>query len=326
MKTKKIILKSLFYTLIFLSGLVVLDISMSEDTHVDGDIFDDSNMPVPFFRVMSDVDTSRIDPAIQKIFHLTLDENIMKQLPANKLAPITTYICSFYNDICERIHYETPADDVQKFVHTIQIIYLITQIDHNLRLDEFAGLRSTVHSIRFYDNPDEHRGKAGKNNAYFNLPKFESNKELREVMVHEIWWHVLDLWVLQDTFSEKHTWFTEFGKLMFGLQDPSLQHYLIWRQDEHTKHNHSGAKEFGSIYAQMSPFEDFAEWVNLWINHHAAFQKLANNNQYMKQKYDYFKNIFWDRYIFDGLQAANLTHENSRAFDSTLYLQTITEL
>lgn len=186
MNIKKIISTSLLYTLIFLCGLMVLDISMSEDSKMDGDIFDDSNMPVPFFRVMSDVDTSKIDPAIAKIFQLTLDERIMQQLPSDKLAPITQYICTFYSDVCERIHYETTATDTQKFVHTIYIIYLVTQIDDNLLTDEFAGLRSTIHSVRFYDNPEEHRGKAGKHNIYLNLPQFNTNKELREVMVHEI--------------------------------------------------------------------------------------------------------------------------------------------
>jgi len=64
----------------------------------------------------------------------------------------------------------------------------------------------------------------------------------------------------------------------------------------------------------------------MWINHHSAFAKLAQGNQDIRAKYEFFENIFGNWYIFDDMQAANLTTENSRAFDSTLYIETITQL
>jgi len=149
-------------------------------------VFDDSDMPVPTFQVMSDVDTTKIDPVIAKIFVLSMDDALMDKISEPMSTKITTLLCTYYQDICDRIHHDTPVTQNQKFIHTLYNIYLISQIDKNSLMDQFAGLRASVHSIRFYDDPEEGRAKAGKHNVYINLPKIRSNKELWEIMTHEI--------------------------------------------------------------------------------------------------------------------------------------------
>ena len=47
------------------------------------------------------------------------------------------------------------------------------------------------------------------------------------------------------------------------------------------------------------PFEDFAECHNLYLNHNAIFKVWAQNNIALKQKYNFFANLYGGKYLFD---------------------------
>lgn len=280
-------------------------------------------MPVPEFQVMSDIDTSKIDPVIHKIFLLSMDDAVVSQISETMSAKISDLLCDYYPDICERIYHELSVTQNQKFIHILYSIYLISQIDDHSLLDQFAGLRSSVHSIRFYENPNEWRWKAGKHNVYINLPKIKTNKILREVMTHEIAGHMYDLWVMQDTESPPDKNFTEFGQGNFGIQDPSLEYYRISRASEQKKLSGQWSSEFTTIYSQVNAFEDIAEVINLWINHNAALKKLWELDPAIQQRVDFMQNIFGDRYVFEDIQASEELQDDLRFCDSTTTNQNI---
>jgi hypothetical protein len=65
------------------------------------------------------------------------------------------------------------------------------------------------------------------------------------------------------------------------------------------------------------PFEDFAECHNLYLNHHNVFQLLAKNNVSLKNKYNYFANLYGGEYFSDSSLSVKSVKTDWRAWDTT---------
>jgi hypothetical protein len=65
------------------------------------------------------------------------------------------------------------------------------------------------------------------------------------------------------------------------------------------------------------PFEDFAECHNLYLNHHNLFQFLAQNVNSLKNKYNYFANLYGGKYFSDSSLSLREIQADWRAWDTT---------
>ncbi|MDR2190631.1 MAG: hypothetical protein LBP53_05625 [Candidatus Peribacteria bacterium] len=65
------------------------------------------------------------------------------------------------------------------------------------------------------------------------------------------------------------------------------------------------------------PFEDFAECHNLYLNHNNLFQSLARNNPSLKEKYNFFANLYGGHYLSHSFLALSELDLNWRAWDTT---------
>jgi len=67
------------------------------------------------------------------------------------------------------------------------------------------------------------------------------------------------------------------------------------------------------------PFEDFAESINMYLNHYTLFQKMAQNDTTLHQKFVFISKIFNENYIFSDNSNLEKLQENSkrRPWDST---------
>ena len=74
--------------------------------------------------------------------------------------------------------------------------------------------------------------------------------------------------------------------------DPSISYYALSWQNETIRKDTAVVADFCSSYAMTDPFEDFAECHNLYLNHNAIFKAWAQNNDIMRQKYNFFANLY----------------------------------
>ena len=66
------------------------------------------------------------------------------------------------------------------------------------------------------------------------------------------------------------------------------------------------------------PFEDFAECHNLYLNHNALFKKRAQSNDSMRQKYNFFANLYGGAYMFaSSADLQKYTDNATRPWDTT---------
>ena len=150
-----------------------------------------------------------------------------------------------------------------------------------------------------------------------NTWRIDSIREYREVLTHEIGWHILDIWSIHHDEKPLHETFTEFGEKRFGLKDWSLKFYSISRLDENTRKKDSSYRDFASWYSMRNTFEDFAEFTNAWINHHDLLVAMTKDNDKLKKKYDLFEELFWDWYYDWDTEALKRFDADQRVFDST---------
>ena len=95
---------------------------------------------------------------------------------------------------------------------------------------------------------------------------------------------------------------TEFGKLSFAIDDPSLEYYAFSRESEYQRKSIETKQSFCSIYGMTSPFEDFAECFQLYINHNDYFRYLAKDNNTLAKKYTFLNKLMKNKYLYKKLQ------------------------
>lgn len=218
--------------------------------------------------------------------------------------------------ICDTIGFEGKFSIVEKYNYTKIISKIVEFIDNNNTLDK--SILPTIKSIDISKKQGEKRWSAKRYTILFNIQLVQSNTEFIGLATHEIG-HITDLWYLQGTSTKKDKNYTEFDKIVFAINDPSLSFYKISRSSENIRKASAKPKDFCSGYGMSDPFEDFAECFNLYLNHNTLFKQMARTNTILKEKYNSIANLFEGKFISASQQDLLLIKQNitRRARDTT---------
>lgn len=158
--------------------------------------------------------------------------------------------------------------------------------------------------------PPKHRGLAGKFTMI--LSGFVSNQEFRALFFHEVA-HVISLNpstnCLGGTPESGKSEFADGNDPVYN-DSPMLEYNRISWVDSYTRKADAVPEEFCSGYggALMSykadVFEGFAECHTLFVLHNAEFRKLAQKNNRLALKYNWFLKHLYP----NGIQAATSQH------------------
>ena len=223
-------------------------------------------------------------------------------------------LCSSFKIICDKIKRSgvfTDEDKTLKFAYTA---YLLQNLDKNIKYWDVPSW--ALLSMLINDKKWSRRWSANRNTITINLWWMKYDNEFFQVISHEMG-HIVDLWWLQWKSKSKSSTFTEFEKVVFSIDDPSLEYYRYSRSSEKIRKSWMTKEDFCSWYGMSDPFEDFAECHNLYLNHHDYFRELAINNSTLKNKYNYFSNLYGGKYL-NNSEAKYENRSNSyRAWDTT---------
>ena len=223
-------------------------------------------------------------------------------------------ICSKYKNICNKISRGWDFTDNDKATKFAYITYLFKRLDASIT--RWKNPSEALLAMLINEKTGARRWSANWTTITINLWWMKYDNEFFQVISHEIW-HIVDLWWLQWTSKEKSSRFTEFNKVVFAIDDPSLEYYKYSRNSETVRKSWMTKEDFCSWYGMSDPFEDFAECHNLYINHHDYFRKIAMNNSTVKNKYNFLSNLYGWKYINDS-EAKYENRDNSyRVWDTT---------
>lgn len=223
-------------------------------------------------------------------------------------------LCSIYSNLCDKTSREGEFSNEDRFLYQALMIALSKAIDSRLAIH--GSIADGLRHIKFYRSGNDRRGSSWHDSVKINVEKIASRREFWEVLTHEFW-HVLDLGIIKGNSKQKNKVFTEFGKIMWSVDDPSLVFYGISRLDETTRKSDAWFKDFVSGYATKGVYEDFAESKNMRFNHRDLFLALAQNNDALQAKYNFFARVFGDNYFDDDTSRLATLDNNSRVWDTT---------
>lgn len=220
---------------------------------------------------------------------------------------IYEYLCNNIN-ICDKIHFNGNFVDTEKYSYTKIVDKIIQFIDDNS--DEGKKIEEVISKIDINKENGNRRGYADRNNIVFNLWSVQSRKEFIELTTHEMG-HITDLGYIQWSSTQRDRNFTEFGKVVFSIDDFSLWFYKISRDKEKIRKAITKKKDFCSGYGMSDPFEDFSECFNLYTNHNSFFRQIAKTNSILKRKYNLIASIFDGKYITSNSNDLTLIKTNT---------------
>ncbi|UFX82969.1 putative zinc-binding metallopeptidase [Candidatus Absconditicoccus praedator] len=232
---------------------------------------------------------------IEEIVDSNNDEQEVHTSPVELELNEETYskLCSIFVEKCRLTGFHRDIQVQDRVLYQALMIYLMKNIDDFL--DYERGLIETIRNINVTQKSGR-RGYAGHHNIMMNIQSIPNEIEFMEVFVHELG-HIIDLGVLRGSGGNKHTAFTEFGEEVFYEDDPSLSFYSISWEDENTRKASARREDFVGGYAMTNPFEDFAETVNMYINHYGAFRQMANYSTNLRRKFMFMERLFGGDYI-----------------------------
>jgi len=222
-------------------------------------------------------------------------------------------MCDKYKDLCDIIIFEWDFDENQKNIYKILSLYFLGKIDENLnykwkKLSDWLTelkLRAQLSKNKSeWPCYTERRWCADRNTVMLNLELFKSYKEYANVLVHEIAWHIVDLWIIQWESNSKDENFTEFGSKVFNIDDESLAYYDLSWSSEKTRKKWASKEDFCSLYAMTTPFEDFAECVTAYKNNYLYFKVLAQENRKLRQKFKFIDKLYKWKYVIPNANKA----------------------
>lgn len=257
---------------------------------------------------------------VSQFDYLQSEENIQEDIVAldesnSHWAASTFYnVCSQYKDICKKVSRAGTFTDRDKSLDFLYVIYLLTKLDDNIT--RWKDPSNALVAMLINKQTWARRGSANRNTITINLWWMKYDNEFFQVISHEMW-HIVDLGWLQWTSKKKNPVFTEFGKAVFALDDPSLEYYKYSRSSETVRKSWMTKEDFCSGYGMSDPFEDFAECHNLYLNHHDYFRKLAMNNATVKNKYNFMSNLYGWKYLNDSEAKYEKWGKSYRVWDTT---------
>ena len=223
-------------------------------------------------------------------------------------------LCSKYKSICNKVSRYGNFTEEDKTFKLAYIAFLLKKLDENI--SRWKDPSKALETMVINNAKWVRRGNANRDTVTINLWWMTYDSEFFQVISHEMW-HIVDLGWLQWTSRKKDSIFTEFGKPVFALDDPSLDYYKYSRASETVRKGSMGREDFCSGYGMSDPFEDFAECHNLYLNHHDYFRMLAMNNSTVKKKYNYFSNLYGWKYINDSEAKFEDRNNSYRVWDTT---------
>ena len=211
-------------------------------------------------------------------------------------------------EICDKIDFNGKFTDAQRYTYTKIFSKIVQFIADNSNADK--NIQDVIKSIEISKENGNRRWYATRDSIILNLWSVKSNKEFIELSTHEMG-HITDLWYIQWSSSKKDKNFTEFGNVVFSMDDLSLVFYKISRDQESIRKAEAKKKDFCSGYGMSDPFEDFAECFNLYTNHNSFFRQIAKTNTVLKKKYNLIASIFDGQYINSNNQELTLIKTNT---------------
>ncbi len=223
-------------------------------------------------------------------------------------------ICRSYPSLCDKVSLIGSFSLEDSFFYKSIAIFVIA------RLDKYYDDWSLDQTIKKMSITDKwwRRWVAWWSQLTINTDTIKDYKEYLEIVVHELW-HVIDLGLIQWSSSIIHQRYTEFGKKVFAVDDPSIFFYQLTWESEQVRKSWVDKHDFCSGYWQTNPFEDMSECFNLYMDHNALFRHLAQSNDILKQKYNVIADFFWGKYLYDSQNDLSLVKGNEKffVFDTT---------
>lgn len=236
-------------------------------------------------------DPASVEKTIQDLVESLLEEE--HNVAALDVEERLTKICWLYTDICNKTVRDSSYSPQQRLFYQSIIVYVVSKID--IALTQWSvrnpwSLSDTLTYIKLFEENEGRRWSAWHTYIKLNTGKISQRSELREVLTHELW-HVVDLWVISGKARQKNEAYTEFWRKQRSVDDPSINYYAFSRQSETARKAWSTRLDFVSWYAMKWVYEDKAESFNLYLNHYDVFKKLAQSNEVLNKKFNYFENL-----------------------------------
>lgn len=210
--------------------------------------------------------------------------------------------------ICGKIHFNGIFSTTEKYSYTKIVSKIVQFVADNGNQDK--DIKEVIDRIDINKENGNRRWYATRDTIIFNLWSVQSRKEFIELSTHEMW-HITDLGYIQWSSSKKDKNYTEFGKVVFAIDDLSLSFYRLSRNNETIRKAEAKKKNFCSGYGMTDPFEDLAECFNLYTNHNGFFRQIAKTDTVLKKKYNFVAGIFNGKYISSNSQDLTLIKTNS---------------
>lgn len=224
-----------------------------------------------------------------------------------------TLLCQKNQPLCEKIVWTGEVNDQEKLSYTSQYLEIITFLDEHLM--QGADIKKVFKTLIINGQKGKRRGGATRKRITMNLASMGDPSEFWGVLTHEFG-HIVDLGVLNGISKIQNGNYTEFGKVKFTIDDPSLEYYKYSRISENIRSKTAKKKDFCSGYGMTNPFEDFAECHNLYLNNKQLFKTMARETPTMKNKYNFFANLFDNQVMQEGTQ--DLLYPEWRPWDTTV--------
>lgn len=196
--------------------------------------------------------------------------------------------------ICDKIQFKGNFSSTEKYTYTKDITRLVQFIHDNGK--QSKSIKEVISKIEISKENGKRRWYATWDSIIFNIGSVQGKKEFIELSTHEMG-HIVDLWYIQWSSSKKERNFTEFGQIVFAINDPSLSFYRLSRNSETIRKAEAKKKDFCSGYGMTDPFEDFSECFNLYTHHNSLFKQIAKTNVVLKKKYNLIAAIVSGQYM-----------------------------
>ncbi|MFA7284801.1 MAG: hypothetical protein WC004_03180 [Candidatus Absconditabacterales bacterium] len=275
-----------------------------------GDHFNNKDTYISFapYRASDQSDTSVFDKTIEDM--VTRIDNDLH--PTADLTAQESFksICGQYKSICNKTTFTSSEfSDRQKLYYQVLIIYAIRKIS-----DIGIPVNDYVDNITVRSSSSKSRGYSSRNQIVLDTKIMNGYSEFLRVLVHELG-HIVDFRNLEGQNSYlKNNVYTEFGKKVFAIDDPSIDFYSISWINENTRSRSATYKDFVSGYSMSDIFEDFAETINFYLNYKSIFQELTKQSDALLAKYNFIDSIFGGQYLNNGEKKKSQFEQYKRDF------------
>ena len=206
-------------------------------------------------------------------------------------------VCALHDDWCKKIVWSWAFSDMEKIWYVSQYFVIFNFLDRGI--NEGLDIKKEFKTLVINSNAGKRRWGATWSKITINLDSFTDISQFWQVLTHEFW-HIVDLWVLNGNSLAKNSDYTEFWKVKFSIDDPSLEYYKYSWNSEDIRKSTAQEKDFCSQYWMSNPFEDFAECHNLYLNNRKLFRTMASESPILKNKFNFFSNLFDYKILWDN--------------------------